>query len=89
MHKMLLREYDVNCVMNRKIYCDDNIIVRYSFKRQFDCKTICVLCFYYFEEIIFKYCKNKCIYNSFNTYLGNIVKVIGNDFCRKILSEFT
>ena len=40
---MLLREYDENCVTDRKIYCNDNIIVRYGFERQFNCETICVL----------------------------------------------
>ena len=35
--KMLSREYDENCVTNRKIYCDYNIIVRYWFERQLDC----------------------------------------------------
>ena len=46
---MLLREYDENCVMNRKINCDDNIIVKYWFERQFYCGTICV----HFFNIIF------------------------------------
>ena len=45
---MLLKEYDENCVMNRKIYCVDNIITRYAFKIQFDCETICVLYFLLF-----------------------------------------
>ena len=40
---MSLREYDENYVTNRKIYCDDEIIARYAFERQFDCETICVL----------------------------------------------
>ena len=45
---MLSREYDDIVSLNRNIYCDDEMIARYAFERQFECKTISVFCFLLF-----------------------------------------
>ena len=87
---MLLRESDQivsrkekYIVMMIKLLWDirlkDNLIV----------KLFVFFVFYYFDDIIFKNSENKCIYESLNTYLVKMIQVIGNDFCLKILAEFT
>ena len=39
-------------------------------KDNLNVKLFLFFVFYYFDDFIFKYWKNKCIYNSFDTYLG-------------------
>ena len=72
---MLLREYDeivswiekyiVMIILLRDIDLKDNLIA----------KLFVFFVFYYFDDIIFENSENKCIYDSFNTYLVKIILV--------------
>ena len=91
---MLLKEYDNIVSPIEKYIVMIMLLWDFDLKDNLIVKLVVFLVFYYFDDIIFKYWKNKCIYNSFNIYIfgqnnTSIRNVMGNDHCLKILAEFT
>jgi hypothetical protein len=77
-----IEKYIVMIILLWDIDLKDNLIV----------KLFVFFIFYYFDEIIFKYWKNKCIWITWYIFGQNdtsIYNVMGYDFCLKILSVFT
>ena len=60
-----IERYIVMVILSRDIDSKDNLIV----------KLFVFFVFYYFDDIIFENSENKCIYDSFNTYLVKIILV--------------